>query len=299
VLVLDEATSNIDAEAEKSIQEALAVLVRGRTTIAIAHRLSTLRNADRILAFDRGRLVEQGTHAELLAADGIYARLVRIQMQVSKQPTVDSLLVEDTTSRKASAPAKVDASANPTTVEPGPAPAQDTLPPPSACIQWLEPQRHHFAIGPHERIELWEDDSRIAAGLFVVRTFPATHPEGYLSVRGWGESGDEVELGMMRTLDGWNDADTAIVRKALARRSLVRTITRVHGMHLGHGYLDLDVGTDAGRQGFTMRWTQSQAVDFGTDGKMLIDTEDNRWVVRRVADLPKPDRERFLQYVYW
>ena len=299
VLVLDEATSNIDAEAEKSIQEALAVLVRGRTTIAIAHRLSTLRNADRILAFDRGRLVEQGTHAELLAADGIYARLVRIQTQVSKQPTVDSLLVEDTTRRDASAPAPVDAWASPTTVEPLPAPAPDTSPPPSACIQWLEPQRYHFAIGPHERIELWQGDSRIAAGIFVVRTFPATHPEGYLSVRGWGESGDEVELGMMRTLDGWNDADVAIVRRALARRSLVRTITRVHGMQLGHGYLDLDVDTDAGRQGFTMRWTQSQAVDFGTDGKMLIDTEENRWVVRRVADLPKADRERFLQYVYW
>ena len=93
ILVLDEATSNIDAEAEKSIQEALAVLIRGRTTIAIAHRLSTLRNADRILAFDRGRLVEQGTHAQLLASDGIYARLVRIQTQVSKQPTVDTLLV--------------------------------------------------------------------------------------------------------------------------------------------------------------------------------------------------------------
>jgi hypothetical protein len=48
-----------------------------------------------------------------------------------------------------------------------------------------------------------------------------------------------------------------------------------------------------------MRWTQSQAMDFGTDGKMLLDVEDNRWVVPRVADLPKPDRERFLQYVYW
>jgi hypothetical protein len=104
---------------------------------------------------------------------------------------------------------------------------------------------------------------------------------------------------MIRALDGWSDADAAIVRKALSRRSLVRTISRVHGMQLAHGYLDLDVDTDAGRRKFTMRWTQSQAVDFGTDGKMLIDTEDNRWVVRRVADLPKPDHERFLQYVYW
>ncbi len=92
VLILDEATSNIDAEAERSIQEALEVLVRGRTTIAIAHRLSTLRNADRILVFDRGRLIEHGTHAELLSADGTYARLVRIQTQVSKDPNVDKLL---------------------------------------------------------------------------------------------------------------------------------------------------------------------------------------------------------------
>ena len=284
MLVLDEATSNIDAEAEKSIQEALAVLVRGRTTIAIAHRLSTLRNADRILAFDRGRLVEQGTHAELLAADGIYARLVRIQTQVSKQPTVDSLLVDD--------------KAKPG--QPAPDASQHAMQPPAAaCIQWLDPQEHRFAIGAHDRIELWKDDLRIAAGIFVVRTFPATHPEGYLSVRGWGETGDEIELGMIRALDGWSDADATIVRTALARRSLVRTITRVHGVKLAHGYLDLDVETDAGRQAFTMRWTQSQAIDYGTAGKMLVDTEDNRWVVRNVDDLPKPDHERFLQYIYW
>ena len=284
VLVLDEATSNIDAEAEKSIQEALAVLVRGRTTIAIAHRLSTLRNADRILAFDRGRLVEQGTHADLLAADGIYARLVKIQTQVTKQPTVDSLLVEEK-----AAPAQPVAEASTTTPQP----------PAAACIQWLDPQEHRFAIGSHDRIELWKNDARIAAGIFVVGTFPATHPEGYLSVRGWGEMGEEVELGMIRSLDGWSDADVAIARTALARRSLVRTITRVHGIKLAHGYLDLDVETDAGRQAFTMRWTQSQAIDYGTDGKMLVDTEDNRWVIRDVADLPKPDHERFLQYIYW
>ena len=286
VLVLDEATSNIDAEAEKSIQEALAVLVRGRTTIAIAHRLSTLRNADRILAFDRGRLVEQGTHAELLAADGIYARLVRIQTQVSKQPTVDSLLVDDKAKPAQSA---ADASQN----------AMQQPPSAAACIQWLDPQEHRFATGVYDRIELWKDDLRIAAGIFVVRTFPATHPEGYLSVRGWGETGEEVELGMIRALDGWSDADATVVRTALARRSLVRTITRVHGVKLAHGYLDLDVDTDAGRQAFTMRWTQSQAIDYGAAGKMLVDTEDNRWVVRDVDDLPKPDHERLLQYIYW
>ena len=57
--------------------------------------------------------------------------------------------------------------------------------------------------------------------------------------------------------------------------------------------------TDAGRAGFTTRWTQSQAFDFGTEGKMLIDTDENRWVVRSLDGLPGPDRERFLQYVYW
>jgi hypothetical protein len=104
---------------------------------------------------------------------------------------------------------------------------------------------------------------------------------------------------MIRSLDGWSDAGVAIARTALARRSLVRTITRVHGVSLAHGYLDLDVETDAGRQAVTMRWTQSQSIDYGADGKMLVDTEDNRWVVRSVDDLPKPDRERFLQYIYW
>ena len=74
ILVLDEATSNIDTEGERMIQQALARLTAGRTTVAIAHRLSTLRNADRILVFDRGQLAENGTHEELLEHDGIYAR---------------------------------------------------------------------------------------------------------------------------------------------------------------------------------------------------------------------------------
>ena len=138
-----------------------------------------------------------------------------------------------------------------------------------------------------------------AAAVFVIRTFPATHPEAYLSVRGWDEHGDEIELGMIRALDAWPAGDRDVVRAALRRRSLVREISRVNDVRLVHGYLDFDVDTTGGRYRFTTRWTQSQAFDFGTEGKMLIDTDENRWVVRSLDGLPGPDRERFLQYVYW
>ncbi len=81
VLILDEATSALDSESERAVQDALDRLMQGRTTIVIAHRLSTIEHADRVLVLDGGRLVEQGTHAELLAAGGLYARLHAIQFK--------------------------------------------------------------------------------------------------------------------------------------------------------------------------------------------------------------------------
>ena len=81
VLVLDEATSSLDTESERLIEDALARLLVGRTTLIIAHRLSTVRRADRIVVLDRGRLVEEGAHAELLAQGGLYARLYQRQFR--------------------------------------------------------------------------------------------------------------------------------------------------------------------------------------------------------------------------
>ncbi len=80
ILILDEATANIDTETEQWIQEALKTLMTGRTTIMVAHRLSTIQHADQIIVMHKGRIRESGTHQELLEQDGIYKKLYQLQL---------------------------------------------------------------------------------------------------------------------------------------------------------------------------------------------------------------------------
>ncbi|MCK9376865.1 MAG: lipid A export permease/ATP-binding protein MsbA [Syntrophobacterales bacterium] len=99
ILILDEATSSLDSESEREVQQALDLLIQGRTTLVIAHRLSTVRNADRIIAMEDGRIVEIGTHAALLAQDGLYRRLY--EMQFAHEDTAGSAATEEPPARKA------------------------------------------------------------------------------------------------------------------------------------------------------------------------------------------------------
>ncbi|MFW6278519.1 MAG: lipid ABC transporter permease/ATP-binding protein, partial [Halorhodospira sp.] len=90
ILILDEATSALDTESEHQIQVALERLMQARTTFVIAHRLSTVESADRILFLDQGEIVEQGTHRELLARNGRYAGLYRMQF-AAPEPTTTTM----------------------------------------------------------------------------------------------------------------------------------------------------------------------------------------------------------------
>ncbi|MEE8370590.1 MAG: ABC transporter, partial [Sphingomonadales bacterium] len=86
VLLLDEATSALDSEAERKVQSALEALMQNRTTLVIAHRLSTVRKADRIVVLDEGRIVASGSHEELIADGGLYAKLAALQFQDNPLP---------------------------------------------------------------------------------------------------------------------------------------------------------------------------------------------------------------------
>ena len=87
ILILDEATSHLDARSEALVQDALDGVMANRTSLVIAHRLSTVLNADRIIVVDGGRVVESGTHTELLAGDALYARLFETQFRNAPQVT--------------------------------------------------------------------------------------------------------------------------------------------------------------------------------------------------------------------
>ncbi len=297
ILVLDEATSSIDAESEKSIQEALEVLTRGRTTIAIAHRLSTLKNADRILVFEHGQMIEHGSHAELLAADGVYAKLVRIQTQVSKDPNVDRLIHQLNephigVNRISPYLDQQETVQQPVTME-----VEATSP--SHKLRWLEPENTQWIRSGNGQLELWIDGVLSSQSVFAICAFPASYPEEYLSIRGLDGEGEEVEFGIIRNLNDWPDSDRLQIRELLQRRYLLREITRFNRIALKSGFLDIDADTNRGRHHFSMRWTSSQAIDFGESGKLIIDTEENRYVVRDVEQLSDSQRELFLQYIYW
>jgi hypothetical protein len=118
-------------------------------------------------------------------------------------------------------------------------------------------------------------------------------------LRVWGRDGAEHEIGILRQLDQWPAEAQSLVQAALDRRYWLQTVTGVDEIRLELGHLTLAVRTDHGPRRFTMRWSQSQVQDFGERGKVLLDLDENRFLVPDVEVLPPRERDLFQRYVYW
>ncbi len=165
--------------------------------------------------------------------------------------------------------------------------------------RWIEPDTVELREGPFGSLQVEQPDGTVDRSVFAIRCFPAEHPDDFISLRAWDQAGEERELGIVRRLDLWSKPNQEYMRFALARRYFLRRITGIDAIKLEYGYLLFLVRTDQGPARFTMRWTQSQAQDFGARGKVLLDLEDNRFLVPDTEDLPLRERELLQRYVYW
>ena len=272
ILLLDEATSNLDTQSERAVQDALEAITRGRTVLAIAHRLSTLRHANRILVFEKGRLVEDGSHEALLSQDGVYAKLVKLQARVSADTPVDEL--------KRSAP--------------DPDESQDR----SNCDPvWLPPSSTRVVAGPHETFDLETDGAR-HSGVEAVLAFH-TQRDRYICIRSVAGTGATAELGVIDDLRAFDAGTQRAVRRMLERHYHLPVIESIEHVESAVGMLTFDVTTQYGPQTFTMRSARNRAGDYGTRGKVLIDVAENRYLIPDVERLAPLHRWRLRRYIYW
>ena len=213
ILILDEATASVDAESERAICGAIRRWARRRTAIVIAHRLSTLQDADRLFVFDQGRLIEQGTREELLFRGGLYSTLLRLQCNLNEGrlhagPAVgaDAMSGVETMAAYADGdevefPSLPSLSPN-DRAAPGGMGAKEHEDAGDCGLRWLDPAAAAIAGGRQGMLSVTAD-GRCIDDVYAVRALPATYEEQYLSLRRREPSGHERELGLIASLDDW------------------------------------------------------------------------------------------------
>jgi hypothetical protein len=165
-------------------------------------------------------------------------------------------------------------------------------------IRFLDPATCTIHLGNLGALHVTIRDEGIYGGIYAAYAFPVGSINGFISLLQVGEARD-VEIGVIRDLAEFPPDAIALVRDALRRRYFIHDITRIYDIHMKWNLLELDVETDKGRVGFYMRWSQDRAVDYGKNGKVLIDVEDNRYLISDVERLPAGERIAFQRYIYW
>jgi ATP-binding cassette subfamily B protein len=268
ILILDEATSAVDVETEREIQAALENLVRGRTTIAIAHRLSTLRQANKIVVLNDGKLAEIGTQAELLARGGEYARLHQAQLQFPSR-----------TARSRQVAASVSGDV-----------AREEQSHPS-----LRPLAHVSGLlleaDEGGRLRLSSRDTTTTTLVSAVRCFPLTHPDGFVALL--DERGREVAF--IEQLAELDASMRASVKEALHLREFVPVIELIERIVVTPTRSDWHVGTDRGKACFTV--DNEENVRHLGDGRYFItDMHGMRYLIPTLDGLDATSRRLMRRF---
>jgi len=275
ILILDEATSAVDVQTEREIQAALDNVVAGRTTVAIAHRLSTLRKADLLVVLRDGKVVEQGSPAELLAKDGEYAKLFRAQ-SAHEQEQKAPLLAEGNATEASEAALEA---------------AGEAVIPAGPELPQLDQSQLTFSLD--EQGQLWAIERPGDAPIAVSarRAFPLTRPDGFVCVvdaRGH-------ERACMTTLDELPEASRDALRQALADTEFLPVVLRILGITQDATTSSWQVDTDRGTTEFLV--DQEDHVRLLDDGRHLIsDSHGMRYLVPEPGALDLPSRKLLARF---
>jgi ATP-binding cassette subfamily B protein len=313
ILILDEATASVDVESERAICNALRNGIDKQTVIIIAHRLSTLKISDRLLVFENGRLLEQGSPSELLDRGGLYAAMVEIQESAegkrgrrtakcnAKELIRSNAGTDDLTgaNNKDGLSALVDADKRSKYSFPdnGFGGGNDNRHHPRPHgICWLSPDE--IAIDDNSRgdLQVKMHEKRIS-GVFAVPSFPSLHAGGYISLRCHKRSGREMEIGVIGKLEEWPTDVQNVLRRSLNRRYMHCVVKDIRKMRIRGNTLVISVSTDGGPIDFQLRNSSDCSQPFGSNGLLLIDESEKYYAIPDRRNLPK-HQQRLLNLYF-
>ncbi|MCE9544370.1 MAG: DUF1854 domain-containing protein [Planctomycetia bacterium] len=306
ILLLDEATASVDGESEQAICRAIRTSARRRTTIVISHRLTTLQDADRLLIFDHGRLVEEGTQKELFANGGLQTLLGEFQENRTEseefasaaglhamagargmafQDDGDTVVGTPSSHSERNGSRTMAESENGRGGDNGDD-DEDGNSSKGHGLTWLVPGGAMITDSRLSMLRVTIDDQTFD-NVYAVRALPARYEEQYISLRCRETSGRERELGVIAALDQWPKDIQDAVRRSLNRRYLLRRIREIRQVRASGNLLTMSVMTEGGLAALRLEKPGEGSQPFGDNGLLLSDAAGSYYVIPDRASLPR------------